>query len=241
MGMLLSEPSAVKLQEKFNKHAFRRKKVKIALSDLLKLYSNPDMSFKKIGQILGITAEPARGYYRDYCEPLIGMTGWDRRRLRFQKRREQALRESLDISEQPSALQLIADQAQKAGLPVQRVPKKGREFSHSNGLCNSSLEIQGLVCAVHVLTSARKHAKHGSSQRYIGFSISRSHAAKYAAHILVLQIPRRRTRFLVVPSYVIAKINGRSNQARACIVLGKHSEPVLIDWWKYENAWHLLA
>ncbi len=234
MEILLETPSSVQLRAAFEKFAYRRTRLKATYDELLELFRDPSRTFEAIAKSVHLTVEPLRACYRRYFQPVFGISGNDRRRERIRQRKAQALRA---LPMRKPVFSHIIKGAGSAGLTVECVPSTGA--TDTSRVRHWALRIEGHLCQIHVLTAACQCSEKPDAQRFVLLSIDRASAARYDAHIVVIQIGMV-LRILVVPSYVIGRIGGQGPDARARIILGQNKRPVRIDWWKYENAWYLL-
>ncbi len=233
-GLVRNEMSMQELRIIYERLAKTRTKINLTYDSFLQLFQEGH-NFTSIGRRLGIRKETVWRYYNCYFKSVIGLTGTQRLYGGKREKRELILRE---IPEKGGTLGVIARAAEKAGLTVRRTPKIGSSFT----LRKFGLLIDGNLCRIHRLRNV--HSAPRTTQRYVRAVVHRTRRVPYVAHIFSVKISGKNCRILVVPTYVLNRLTGREGRVEINIPIHQrplyHNRAPRIDWWKYENAWHLL-
>lgn len=127
-------------------------------------------------------------------------------------------------------LHKIGERARKAGCSVKA------SISPKGHLRVSTLHIGQKACAIHLVTKAWK-----PQQRYYACaSVRPSRLAACPIQIFRVAVPPFPERMFVVPSSLLRK-SGADDLKKIYLPLEHQANPrSSIDYWKYEEAWHLL-
>ena len=140
----------------------------------------------------------------------------------------------------PKVLKQVSIDAQAAGLSVEPVAVAGNQPCVSKKLLN----IQGKLCAVHLLTKSSSLSS-GSLSKYLHLVLSLSRLRR-CQYVIVVQRTLYCKRTMVVPSRELAKCFDK-NQPRKSFYIRANGQATYpnrkkpcVDFLAYQDAWHLL-
>ncbi len=144
----------------------------------------------------------------------------------------------------PSTITSIAQKAVEAGCdvaPVPRYRKKGR----LTAMKTRQLLVNGHACAVFTVKSKRR--TNGSVRLTTGFSTKPSVLQSFETLIVHTKVEGYPEHVFVVPTTVLCSKHFRPGMGEISFRLPLEKLPEYhgvkqrIDWWSYEDAWHLLS
>jgi hypothetical protein len=157
----------------------------------------------------------------------------DRRRIYSLKKIATAANE---VPGRDSILACVMEEARRSGYDVQRSKMKGSVFEGGEPkFYKWRLIVQGKLCEVNHLTASFLSVR--GRQKYGKLKIKKS--AGYDFRIVVTEFPGCPRRIFIVPRAVVCKSSVFCIPEDKVVGIPGKSRAI-IDWWQYENAWHLI-
>lgn len=234
-------PAAPKVRtEAWYRRSYERSTVRsrnrVPYDELLAMFREPHFRLQDVARHLGVNVKSASNVYRSFFESVLGMNGHTRA---AQRRRLRATERHGQYHGVPHLL-VVSHAAEEAGLHVRRFTDAKR-FQVS--WKKRALLIDGHRCFVNHVTNLSNDSRRKGTQRFVVVRVLRSSVLDWDAHIVFVDIPTERRRILVIPGYVIARNAGGRRFADIRLRISGHGKKQFrqkVDWFKYENAWHLL-
>jgi hypothetical protein len=240
----LSHPDVVVAKARFE--ANRRKFNYATKADLEFDYLFEKFQEKTISRVsfeTGLSKQAIYQIYKKYFRDLFGVSGWTN--FRIVRRKERATRVAYRKGEQLERenIKEIVKSAQEAGLFISAVVLENQTGAR---VSTKLLLINNMVCYIHTMSACWKifpEAKKVYARA--GISCRTLRSASFQVYLVNARgFPQR---IFVVPSDLLLKEYASTLKGKYPTVYlpvyneqAYHGQQPRIDWWQYENAWHLL-
>lgn len=238
----LDDAKVVEARARFEANAQRRHKDETTFDEYLELFANDCTSFASIGENrpkrLRLSREMVRLVYRKYFVDLFTRRPGGRVRQKFC-----ALKTiKIKSRELPTdgAIKEVAEAAVKKGLTFEKEQIKGRSFPVFR---KRVLWLNYKRCLVRLATE--KWSPRGTKRFYIPIWWSKNYLKSADFAVIVQKVLGYPERFFIAPTVDLLEIWG-DKKTIGSFYIPLEKLPVYqnirprIDWWQYENAWHLL-
>lgn len=200
------------------------------------------MSQIRIADLSGLSREGIRQIYNKYFRSLFDdKSGILRKRDRtLDKHRIRSREAGKKLIDNDDTLSTIAQSARKAGCVVDAFLQ-----DYPNLVSTTKISINGNICSVHRSSNLSKciTAKRESSR----LSLTRLILETTKATVIYSQVNDYKPAIFVVPTVLLLEAYFRSEEIKRTIVSlpllmlpNYRGQKARIDWWQYEEAWHLL-
>lgn len=227
---------------RFEANAQRRCKDKTTFDEYLKLFANDCTSFTNIGENrpkrLRLSREMVRLVYRKCFADLFPRRPGGRVRQKFCTLK----RIKIKSRELPmdGATKEVAEAAVRKGLTFEKEQVKGRQpcFVFKKRV----LWLNHKRCLVGLAT--KKWSPRGTNRSYTHIWWSKNYLKSADFAVITQKVPGFPERFFIIPTADLLKILRDKKRKSFYLPLGRlpvyRNRRPRIDWWQYENAWHLL-
>jgi hypothetical protein len=211
-------------------HQVQRKHT-ATFEELFEYFKQPASSHIAIAEKLALSRERVRQLYETYFQEIFGISAQDRR--------DEYTRE---ILKHHPRMKVVAAQASEAGCLFQLIPVRADKRILP---CRSSALVNGHLCSVHFArTDARMKKSHTYGRIHVPTETLYSVYA-LICHVSVKGLPERT---FILPAQDIRIAYGVLRDQKSHSLYLPFDRPIhlksarpKIDYWKYENAWKLLA
>jgi hypothetical protein len=222
------------------------RKHKLTFEDLFEYFKVDCVRQNAVAVEAGLTRERIRQIYNKYFRELFdGKSGRERMHAcTLEKNIVKIKQAESTLFETDVVIKAIVEKAREAGCKIEAVPQLTNKGFVKEAR-NSILVVNGHLCSVHNPTARIKHPdlKRVSTRT----SLSRSVLSKVEASIFHTTVDGYPEHTFVVPTAILLT-SGFSSTTKEIktFILPMEKSPVprgcapRIDYWQYENAWHLL-
>lgn len=244
--LTLAHPAVQAAKADFEKGRYQRK-LRYSFDELFEFFKADCVRFSVLESDSGVTHQRLHQIYDRYFRELLeNKTGVERReactlesRLIKIKQAEGALLES-------PGLKAVIEKARAAGCEIEVVPKH-QHGKLSGGVLTRILLVNKHRCAFHLARRVWKHSP-GTHAFYAPVQVSYRKLVEVDAALFHVAAEGYPERIFVVPSALLReKVFGSSPKKMTktvylpCLkVPVYHNNYPCIDYWEYEDAWHLL-
>jgi len=252
IGVSLNDSKVLLAKENFEKtrkSTHHKRKCFLGFDELFELFKNDCNNFEFIGQKAGVSKERIRQIYKEYFKDIFlhRSGGHKRQKMCTLKKWSQ---EAKELPED-GLIRKIVLEATSRNFSTNRIPmrirvkKSGEQTYYQNkkivGLKKRSLLINNKKCRLLLFTSVLKIGKH----RYTATRFSPTFLKKYDFVIITQQTPDYPERVFIIPAEIIFEFAASLETRNLYVPLLKtpvyRNRPSKIDFWRYENAWHLIG
>jgi hypothetical protein len=226
----LDHPLVRREKEKYEFGEYHRK-CRLSFDELFTHFANKYNTHLAIAEAAGVTRERIRQIYNKHFRQFFGnMSGRELRSANVLAIRSV---ESKTAWEGDETLRVIGEKAQKAGCSIEAVLNPY--------LRTKSLLIEGKMCGVHTLHNTVSVLR--TRVKYTHTSVLVVQASRNFAEIFRVCPQGYQERIFVIPFSAWAHL---ASGSRKSFYLPLEHTPLYnnhaskIDYWKYEDAWHLL-
>lgn len=232
----LTDPVVQTAKKRFK----RKRRVTLSFEELFTRFSTNE-GFSDIAKSIGVTHRTIRDLYNRYFHALFNRKGVERRESYMRQKTEAKIAELARETLSEGVLEIIANAARAAGCVVKVIVRCTR-VPHA---LRKTLSINGQRCDVHTIT--RGFYPKGCKRVYAPAHLQSRILEKADAIIASVAVDGFEKRLFIIPTPVLREMPVRSTRQgkRFYFPLEKlpvyHNTHSLIDYWQYENAWHLLT
>lgn len=201
----------------------------------------------EIGRRMGLPRDLVRQLYNRYFKESFGnKSGLARQSDNVRRKRLARIKQSERTLLEDPMIRAIAVKARKAGCDVQTIPflSDGKTADFRGRVRRKTLLINGYKCSLHHV----KHAHRSTRRIYAQVTLKHVTACTMDVFIIHTALAGLPERIFVVPSPILKQVYfGQEHKRGKTIYLpmkklrGYRNIHPLIDFWMYENAWHLLT
>jgi len=227
----LDHPLVKTMKEKFeNSRAIVLRQCSLDFDELFLRFQDR-RGWTEIAREAGVWEGAIRQCYRKYFQPIFGPRDlYAERSAQVQQDRE--MQKETAWKDDPH-LRVIGESALAVGLSVRAVMSDNRTLT-------TVLDVEGKLCQVHVITFPFPGATQPRRRHYARTDVQKN---QYEWRIFRTAVPGYPERVFIAP---VKDILGLEEKRQVYLPLerqvasrGRHKPQ--IDWWAYENAWHLLV
>lgn len=232
----LTDPVVQAAKKKFT----RKRRLTLSFEELFIKFST-DAGFTDIARGIGVTPRTIRDLYNRYFRALFNKKGVERRESFMRRKTAEKISAQVQMTLSEGVLEIVTEAARAAGCVVKAIIRCVRE-PHT---LRKTLFINGRRCDVHVVTKGF-HPK-GCKRVYAPAHLQNHVLEKADAVIVYVAIDGFERHLFVIPTSVLRDMPARSvgQGKRFYFPLEKlpayNNTHSLIDYWQYEDAWHLLS
>jgi len=242
--LTLAHPLVQAAKAKWNTYAPR--KHNLTFEDLFEYFKVDCVRQSAVAVEAGLTRERIRQIYNKYFRELFdGKSGRERMHACTLENRIVKIKQAENtLLETDAVIKVVVEKARAAGCKIETIPQltnKGFVQKTRNGI----LRVNGHLCSVHNPTTRIKHPdlKRVSTRT----SLSRSVLLKVEASIFHTTLEGYPEHTFVVPTTILlTSVFGSTTKEMKTVILPMEKSPVRrgtparVDYWQYEDAWHLL-
>jgi|GEM_PF-4626655 len=212
---------------RFERNAYRRKG-SLSFEQLFELFGNDCSSMEDIAGLDGTTKQAVNFLYHRYFRGLTSRKdGHHRRKICIIKKRI-AAKKSEPVDGVVRKIWLIA---KKEGFKVGKALGKDRK----SWFLTQTISIENKNCRVH-------HLQRASSKGHARLNANSPLLKRHEFLIVIRTIPGFPETIFIIPTKVILEVLGERSNRKIDLPCKKdnHLPKPRVDFWQYEQAWHLL-
>ena len=239
----LSHPDVRRVRRRFEQQQRgRRTKCNLGYAELWDLFSDSSKSFTSIGDEAGITKQRVSEIFKRYfAEFLIGKGGNQRSKARHLKNHCAAAR----TFPPDTVIGKVADLALQNHCLALRMPARQWKVALQTMFLKNALIINSQRCMIYNPRNVFLPNKE-SAYAYAHVEVLRRKLSDYDFVVIYTKPVGRAERVFIIPCEEVRKVSrtGSSRGVPLYIPLERIRSSTLrpkIDYWRYENAWHLLT
>lgn len=242
--LTLAHPAVQAVKQAFEKGKYKRK-LRYSFDELFEFFKVDCVRINALVPDSGVSHQRLQQIYARYFLQLFAnKTATERyEACTVENRLVRTKQSENELFEDPSLKRLV-ENARAAGCKVEAVPRM--LHGKLSGIVQlSEIVVNGHPCSVHNLKGIWTLSEQ-SKRLYTRTSIKLSKLERVEAVIFFTQVKGFPEHVFVVPSAVLREAYFASSQTHKWILLPTEKLPSYknkrhrIDWWKHEDAWHLL-